>query len=135
MNEGTSVREHVLKMMSYFNTAEVNSGTIDEASQVNIIMTTLPKSFDQFRSNYEMNKLKFTLTQLLNELATYQSMKRDHKSKTGKVNVAELSSSGTKKKKRFAGKAKAQPKKKPAPNKKKSTKPKVDKSKGKMFPL
>ncbi|KAL5754167.1 hypothetical protein ACOSP7_022387 [Xanthoceras sorbifolium] len=62
INEGASVREHVLKMISYFNTAEVNGGTIDEATQVNIILTTLSKSFDQFGSNYKMNKLKFTLT-------------------------------------------------------------------------
>ncbi|KAL5773524.1 hypothetical protein ACOSP7_013120 [Xanthoceras sorbifolium] len=60
-------------------------------------------------------------------------MKRDHKSKTDEANVAEPSSSGTKKRKRSAGKAKAQPKRKPAPKKKKSTKPKADKSKGKCF--
>ena len=46
MKEGASVREHVLNMMSYFNTGEINGGTIDEPSQVSIILTTLPKSFD-----------------------------------------------------------------------------------------
>ena len=49
MKEGESVREHVLNMMSYFNTVEINSGAIDEPSQVSIILTTLPKSFDQFK--------------------------------------------------------------------------------------
>ncbi|KAK0608679.1 hypothetical protein LWI29_034236 [Acer saccharum] len=47
MKKGTSVRAHVLNMMSYFNTAEINGGAIDEPSQVSIILTTLPKSFDQ----------------------------------------------------------------------------------------
>ena len=62
MKEGTSVQEHVLNMMSYFNTVEINGGAIDEPSQVSIILTTLPKSFDQFKSNYGMNKLRFSLT-------------------------------------------------------------------------
>ena len=68
MKEGTSVREHVLNMMSYFNTAEINGRAIDEPSEVSIILTTFPKSFDQFKSNYGMNKLRFSLTQLLDEL-------------------------------------------------------------------
>ena len=46
MKEGSSVQEHVLGMMSYFNSAEVNGGAIDEASQVSIIPTTFQKSFD-----------------------------------------------------------------------------------------
>ena len=41
MKEGTSVREHVLNMISYFNTTKIN-----EPSQVSIILTTLSKSFD-----------------------------------------------------------------------------------------
>ena len=32
MKEGSSVREHVLRMMSNSNTAEVNGGVIDEPS-------------------------------------------------------------------------------------------------------
>ena len=57
MKEGASVREHVLNMMSYFNKVEINGGAIDEPSQVSIILTTLPKSFDQFKSNYEITSL------------------------------------------------------------------------------
>ncbi|KAL5781809.1 hypothetical protein ACOSP7_006838 [Xanthoceras sorbifolium] len=60
-------------------------------------------------------------------------MKRDHKGKTGEANVVEPSSSGTKKRKRSARKARAQPKKKPTSKKKQSTKPMTDKSKGKCF--
>ncbi|KAL5794522.1 hypothetical protein ACOSP7_003116 [Xanthoceras sorbifolium] len=58
-------------------------------------------------------------------------MKRDHKGKTSKANVAEPSSSSTKKRKRSTGKVKAQPKKKFAQKKMQSTK--TDKSKGKCF--
>ncbi|KAI9174415.1 hypothetical protein LWI28_016927 [Acer negundo] len=62
MKEGPSIREHVLGMMSHFNTNEVNGGTIYEACHVSIILTTLLKSFDQFKRNYGMNMLKFNLT-------------------------------------------------------------------------
>ena len=131
MKKGASVREHVLNMMSYFNTVEINSGAIDEPSQVSIILTTLPKSFDQFKSNYGMNKLKFSLTQLLNELTTFESLTKDSKGRIGEANVAEPSSSNNKKRKRSARKAKGKPKPKKAQSKKKSAS--IDKSKEKCF--
>ncbi|KAK4858810.1 hypothetical protein QYF36_022437 [Acer negundo] len=99
MKEGLSVREHILGMMSHFNTNEINGGTIDKACQVSIILTTLPKSFDQFKSNYGINKLKFSLTQLLNKLTTFDSMFKDNKSKIGETNAVEPSSSRFKKRK------------------------------------
>ena len=102
MKDGISVREHVLNMMSYFNTPEINGGAIDEPNQVSIILTTFPKSFDQFKSNYGMNKLRFSLTQLLDELTIFESITKDNKDKTGETNVAEPSSSRSKKRKRFA---------------------------------
>ena len=74
MKDGTSVREHVLRTMTHFNTAETHGGRSDERSQVTMIMETLPKSFLQFKSNYVMNKLTFTLTPLLNELTHYESI-------------------------------------------------------------
>ncbi|KAL5763245.1 hypothetical protein ACOSP7_019509 [Xanthoceras sorbifolium] len=87
--------------MSYFNTAEINGGAIDEPSQVSIILTTLLKSFNQFKSNYGINKLQFSLTQLLNDLATFEALTK-------------ASSSSNKKRKRSAGKAKGMPKPKKA---------------------
>ncbi|KAL5752225.1 hypothetical protein ACOSP7_022413 [Xanthoceras sorbifolium] len=77
--------------------AKINGGAIDEPSQVSIILTTLSKSFDQFKINYGMNKLQFSLTQLLNELATFEALTKD-----------------SKKRKRFVGKAKGKPKPKKA---------------------
>src|SRR5215813_1943196 len=40
MKEGTSVREHVLRMMTYLNIAETYGAHIDEHSQVTMIMET-----------------------------------------------------------------------------------------------
>ena len=98
MKDMTFVREHVLRMMTHFNTAETHRGRIDERSQVTMIMETLPKSFLQFKSNYVMNKLTFTLTQLLNELTHYESMLVDTRKPSGEANVATSSKSSKKKK-------------------------------------
>ena len=87
MKEGTLDREHVLDMMVHFNVAEVNGAVIDEKSQVSFIMESLPKSFLPFRMNAMMNKIKYNLTTLLNELQTYQSLLMN-KGQIGEANVA-----------------------------------------------
>uniref|UniRef100_A0A1U7WIF5 Uncharacterized protein LOC104224468 n=1 Tax=Nicotiana sylvestris TaxID=4096 RepID=A0A1U7WIF5_NICSY len=57
MVEGSSVRDHVLKMMSLLNELE-----------------TLPDSFQQFRLNYNMNKMDLSLAKLLNELQSAETI-------------------------------------------------------------
>ena len=74
MKAGTSVCQHVLKMISHINEAEINGAQIDEATQVGMILETLSPSFLQFKSNYFVNKLTYNLTQLLNELTTFESL-------------------------------------------------------------
>ncbi|TYK23851.1 gag/pol protein [Cucumis melo var. makuwa] len=68
MKEGSFVRDHVLDMMMHFNIAEVNGGAIDEANQVSFNLESLSKSFIPFQTNASLNKIKFNLTTLLNEL-------------------------------------------------------------------
>ncbi|XP_075078846.1 uncharacterized protein LOC142164617 [Nicotiana tabacum] len=68
MAEGSSVRDHVLKMMSLLNELEVLGAVIDKESQVEMVLQTLPDSFQQFRLNYNMNKMDLSLAKLLNEL-------------------------------------------------------------------
>ena len=63
-----------------------------------MIMETLPKSFLQFKSNYVMNKLSFTLTQLLNELTHYESMLVDPRRFGAEANFVESSKSAKVKK-------------------------------------
>ena len=114
-------------MITYLNTVETKRARIDERSQVTMIMEILPKSFLQFKSNYVMNKLTFTLTQLLNELTHYESMLVDPRKSNAKENIAE-SSKSAKKKKKGTRKAKCKAMKKK--NKKSS---KDSKPKGKCF--
>lgn len=109
MKNGSSVREHVLKMIHHFNEAEINGANIDEKTQVGMILETLSPAFLQFRTNYVMNHKMCNLTELLNELQTYETLIND---KGGKANVAEANaaegkaSSSKNKKKKNVGKQK-----------------------------
>ena len=59
------MREHVLKMFDCLNTLEILVIEIDAESQIDIILKSLPHSFNQFKLNYSMNKRIFTLIELL----------------------------------------------------------------------
>ena len=64
-----------------------------------LIIKTLPKSFLQFKSNCVVNKLRFTLIQLLNDLTYYESILIDPFKPSGEASVAESFKSVKKKKK------------------------------------
>ena len=67
MAEGTSVREHCLRMISHLNTLEFLGADIDGESQVDMILQSLLESFKEFKLNYNMNKKDYTLSELMNE--------------------------------------------------------------------
>ena len=106
MRAGTPVRDHVMLMTNYFTEAELHGAQIDEVTQVGIILNSLSADFIQFTSNYIMNKLNYGLSQLLNELQTFESISRQGKMK-GSANVADRASSS---------KAKPPKRKAPAPS-------------------
>ncbi|XP_009780155.1 uncharacterized protein [Nicotiana sylvestris] len=60
MAEGSSIRDHVLKIMSLLNELEVLGAVIDKESQL--------------RLNYNMNKMNLSLAKLLNELQGAESI-------------------------------------------------------------
>ena len=74
MAEGTSVREHCLRMISNLNTLEVLSANIDGESQVDMILQSLPESFKEFRLHYNMNKNIYSLSELMNELVAAEGI-------------------------------------------------------------
>ena len=116
--------------------AEIHGATINECTQVSIILESLTPSFSQFTTNYVMNKLQYNMTQLLNELQTFEAISKT-RPKEGKENVAEhkpSSSSGSKNKKRknTQGGFGAQPKK-GTKGKGKKNNPKDKKPKEKCF--
>ena len=102
MKKGVSVREHVLNMINLMHKAEIHGATIDERTQVSIILESLTPAFSQFTTNYVMNKLQYNMNQLLNELQTFEAINKT-RPKEGEGNVVEhnpSSSSGRKNKKR-----------------------------------
>ncbi|KAA0060706.1 gag/pol protein [Cucumis melo var. makuwa] len=62
----------------------MNGVVFDEKSQMSFILKSLPKSFLQFPSNVEMNKINYNMTTFLKELHTFQSLKGQ---KEGEANV------------------------------------------------
>ena len=68
MTDGTSVREHCLKIIFNLNTLEVLGANINGESQVDMILQSLPESFKEFRLNYNMNKKIYSFSKLMNEL-------------------------------------------------------------------
>ena len=105
MTDGTSMREHCLRMISNLNTLEVLYVNIDGESKVDIILQSLPKSFIEFRLNYNMNKKIYSLSKLMNELVAAEGMLG---TSSVEANMAEASTSQPKSK----GKGKKKKKKK-----------------------
>ena len=96
--EGTPVRDHVLKMIAHLNELEILGAEIDDESEVDIVLMSLPESFKNFRLNYSMSKGSYSLAELLKELQAVEGILGHGKS----VQVAEKgsSSSSTKKNKK-----------------------------------
>ncbi|XP_059627761.1 uncharacterized protein LOC132270605 [Cornus florida] len=68
MPEGTPVGDHLLKMISVLNELEILGADIDGETQVDIILQSLPESFNQFKLNYSMNGMAYSLSELMNAL-------------------------------------------------------------------
>ena len=95
MVEGTSAREHCLKMISNLNTFEVLGADIDGESQVDMILQSPPESFKKFRLNYNMNKKIYSLSELMNELVAVKGILG---TSNVEVNIGEASTSQPKSK-------------------------------------
>ena len=74
MKTGKPMRDHVMMMTNYFTEAEVYWAEIDQVTQVRIILNSLSPDFIQFNSNHITNKLNYSVSQLLNELQTFESI-------------------------------------------------------------
>ena len=129
MKAGTPVRDHMILIISHLNEMEIMGAEIDGETQVDMILETLPEMFDNFKLNYSMNKLSYTLPELMKELQTAETLLLKGKRKIGEANYADnkASTSGTKKFKK-KGPKKAS---KVEPKDPKGKAPKADKSKDK----
>ncbi|CAL5379479.1 unnamed protein product [Camellia sinensis] len=74
MVEGTPVREHVLKMISFINILETLGADIDGETKIDAILSSLPDSYNQFILNYNMNKMIVAPSELLNMLQAAEDL-------------------------------------------------------------
>lgn len=68
MVEGSSVNEHVLSLMNCMNEFDLHGGGLDFESKSDIILHSLPMSFETFILNAVMSNKEWTLNKLLNDL-------------------------------------------------------------------
>ena len=55
-------------MISFLNELETLGANIDAQTQVDMILNSLPQSFAQFRLNYNMNQMNFSMNELMSSL-------------------------------------------------------------------
>ncbi|CAA0830832.1 cysteine-rich RLK (RECEPTOR-like protein kinase) 8, partial [Striga hermonthica] len=105
MPEGASVREHVLKMMEYLNEIDVLGGNIDGEAKIDIILHSIPKSYENFRLDEIMNKKGYTLAELLTDLVAAEGLMGRGPQAHVSVQVGSSSSKGGKKKRQVQKKS------------------------------
>ncbi|GAV83627.1 zf-CCHC domain-containing protein/UBN2_2 domain-containing protein, partial [Cephalotus follicularis] len=82
IQEGASVHEHGLKIIDRIEQLAQLGFVIDHDLYVDLIFTSLPKSFSQFLVNFHMNKIEVTLSELIAMLRTTEANFDSGKSKT-----------------------------------------------------
>ena len=55
-------------MISFLNELETLGANIDAQTQVDKILNSLPQSFAQFKLNYNMNQMNFSMSELISSL-------------------------------------------------------------------
>ncbi|KAL0428009.1 UNVERIFIED_CONTAM: hypothetical protein Slati_2975700 [Sesamum latifolium] len=109
MAEGSSVHSREIKMLSLMEKLEDLKAGLNNDTYIDVILQSLPPSYDPFIINYDMNGLEKFINELINMLVQYEAT--THKS-TLAVLVGEASTSKAKGKrvgrwKRKKGKGKA----------------------------
>ncbi|KAL0283041.1 UNVERIFIED_CONTAM: hypothetical protein Sangu_2915900 [Sesamum angustifolium] len=73
MIEGSSVQEHGVMMLSLVKKLKDLQAGLENETSVDMILQSLPPSYDQFIINYNMNGLEKSLHELVNMLVQYEA--------------------------------------------------------------
>ncbi|KAL0428114.1 UNVERIFIED_CONTAM: hypothetical protein Slati_2986200 [Sesamum latifolium] len=73
MIEGSSVQEHGVKMLSLVEKLKDLKANLEKETYIDVILQSLPPSFDSFIVNYNMNGLDKDLHELINMLVQYEA--------------------------------------------------------------
>ncbi|XP_024035519.1 uncharacterized protein LOC127899272 [Citrus sinensis] len=68
IEEGTRVRDHVLKMMDYLNEVEIHGVQVNDKTKINMVIEYLPDTFNKFKVSYILNNKDTALLELMHEL-------------------------------------------------------------------
>ena len=99
MTEGTPVRDHASKMIYWMDQLALHGGGLDTESNVDILLNSLPKSYESFRLNVVMTKKKYTLNELLNDLVTAEGVMGKSTQAYSTIKKSSIPPKGGKKKK------------------------------------
>ncbi|KAL0427347.1 UNVERIFIED_CONTAM: hypothetical protein Slati_2909500 [Sesamum latifolium] len=78
MTEGSSLHSHGVKMLSLVEKLEDIKAGLNNDTYIDVIIQSLPPSYDPFILNYNMNGLEKFIHELINMLVQYEAM--THKS-------------------------------------------------------
>ncbi|KAL0361990.1 UNVERIFIED_CONTAM: hypothetical protein Scaly_1154200 [Sesamum calycinum] len=73
MTEGSSVQDHRIKMLSLVKKVEDLKAGLDNDTYINVILQSLPLSYDPFIVNFNMNGLEKSINELINILVQYEA--------------------------------------------------------------
>ncbi|KAK9006689.1 hypothetical protein V6N11_019023 [Hibiscus sabdariffa] len=101
MSEGSPVGAHVIKKMGYIQTLEKLGFALNDELAIDVVLQSLPDSFNQFVLNFNMNEINKTLPQLLGMLRTAKGNMKKGGSKSNLM-VREVKGKGKGKGKKMA---------------------------------
>ncbi|KAL0295443.1 UNVERIFIED_CONTAM: hypothetical protein Sradi_6836500 [Sesamum radiatum] len=73
MTEGLSVQSHGVKMLSLMEQLEDLKAGLHNDTYIDVILQSLPPSYDPFIVNYNMNGLEKSIYELINMLVQYEA--------------------------------------------------------------
>ncbi|XP_073121893.1 uncharacterized protein [Henckelia pumila] len=79
MREGTSVHEHGVRMIGYIERLVSLDMVLPHELLVDVLLLSLPDSFDGFVVNFNMNKIEATLEELINMLTSFEATMKKEK--------------------------------------------------------
>ncbi|KAL0413379.1 UNVERIFIED_CONTAM: Retrovirus-related Pol polyprotein from transposon TNT 1-94 [Sesamum radiatum] len=109
MTEGSSVQSHGITMLSLVEKLEDLKAGLDNDTYIDVILQSIPPSYDPFIVNYNMNGLEKSIHELINMLVQYEAT--THKSEpsvlVGEASTSKAKGKGARRWKRKKGKGTA----------------------------
>ncbi|KAL0339237.1 UNVERIFIED_CONTAM: hypothetical protein Sangu_1445800 [Sesamum angustifolium] len=109
MTEGSSVQEHGVKMLSLVEKLKDLKVGLNNDTYIDVILQSLPLSYDSFIVNFNMNGLENSINKLINMLVQYEDMTKKSTPSTlvGEASTSKVKGKGPDAGKRKKGKVKA----------------------------